>query len=191
MALLLWPTPVFAKEIAIHSPSGRRIYDQDETFEAVLDQNRRRFIVEVAAGAGPEGNLAMSLGWLVRELKGLELYAGVGLEVNPAVHWALSARYLMNFGGYRPYVGAGYFLNHLTALETISHNVFVEAGYSWVIHRTFHVTIGVGVRRLLTVVIDEDSPLEDPDIDRAFLDEQLANIDPWLPTVALRFSRAF
>ena len=66
-----------AKEHAVRSPSGRRIYNPDETFAEVLDQDSRRFIVEAAVGAGPEGHLAMGLGYLFKDLPGLAVYASV------------------------------------------------------------------------------------------------------------------
>jgi hypothetical protein len=181
----------WAKEHAVRSPSGRRIYNPDETFAEVLDQDSRRFIVEAAVGAGPEGHLAMGLGYLFKDLPGLAVYASVGLEVNPAVHYTLSARWVFNLAGWRPYIAAGYLLNQLTAVETLSHNLYVEAGYSWKLEHTYRLTAGVGLRRLLHVHVLEESELRAPDTDPEFLEEQLGNIDPWLPTIALRFSRAF
>ncbi len=194
LALLLFlaPASAAAKSYAFRTPSGRTIYDDNETLGDVLDQNQRQFVVEAAVGAGPEGNLAMVAGWLMPQVKGLELYAGVGIEAAPAVHLTLSLRYLMNFGGYRPYVGGGYLLNLLTDLGTASQNVFAEVGYSWALFHTYHLTLGVGVRYLLRVdVVDDDSILNSQQVDPRFLDEQLSSIPTWLPTFALRFSRAF
>lgn len=190
--VLLTPVSALAKSYAFRTPSGRSIYDDTETVGEVLDQDQRQFVVEAAVGAGPEGNLALVAGWLMPQVKGLELYAGVGVEAAPAVHFTLSLRYLMNFGGYRPYVGAGYLLNLLTDLGTASQNVFAEVGYSWALFHTYHLTLGVGVRYLLRVdVVDEDSILASPQVDPRFLEEQIDGIAPWVPTVALRFSRAF
>ncbi|MEQ8276231.1 MAG: hypothetical protein RMA76_24700 [Deltaproteobacteria bacterium] len=190
--LLLTPVSAFAKSHAFRTPSGRQIYDDSETIGDVLDQNQRQFVIEAAVGAGPEGNLGIVAGWLMPQVKGLELYAGVGVEAAPAVHLTLSLRYLMNFGGYRPYIGAGYLLNLLPELGTASQNVFGEVGYSWALAHTYHLTLGVGVRWLLGVsVVDDDSILSSQQVDPRFLDEQIDAIPTWVPTVALRFSRAF
>lgn len=190
-ALLLAPSLAAAKSFGIHQPSGRTIYGDDERFGDVLDQDRRQFVVEVAVGAGPEGNLGMAVGWLMPFVRGLELYLGAGVESNPAVHYTLTMRYLMNLAGYRPYVGAGYLVNALTDTGTLSQNVFAEVGYSWKVAHTFHFTLGIGLRRLLHVTVLEDSPLNSSAVDPAFLEEQIDAIPKWLPTIALRFSRAF
>ena len=181
-----------AKEFGLHTPGGREIYDPHERFGQVLDQNRRRCVMEVATGAGPEGNLAMLLGVLNLPLPGFELYVGAGLEANPARHYTGTLRLFPDFGDFRPYLGVGYLYNDTYAIGVASHNVFMEAGHKWVLHTTYHFTVGVGVRRLLALRIAEDSILNDPDVDRKLLDEQIDNVMPrWLPTVALRFSRAF
>lgn len=189
---LLLAGPAGAKEIGLHTPGGRDIYGPNERFGQVLDQNRRRFVLEVATGAGPEGNLAMLLGVLNLPLPGFELYAGAGLEANPARHYTGTLRLFPDFGDFRPYLGVGYLYNDTYAIGVASHNVFMEAGHKWVIHTTYHFTLGVGVRRLLALRVAEDSILNDPDVDGALLDQQIDDVMPrWLPTIALRFSRAF
>jgi hypothetical protein len=182
---------VFAKERGIHSPGGRRIYGSEETFEQVRDTRHRDFVLEVAVGAGPEGNLAMLLGWLNQPVRGLEYYVGLGFEVSPARHYTGAVRYVFNIDGYRPYLGAGYLFDDLYGIGSFSHNVFAEVGYSWVLHRTYHLTAGVGVRRILHVGLRQDSPLLDGDVDRRFLEQQIDGVSRWVPTFALRFSRAF
>ncbi len=188
---VMLPSAVEAKSFGIRSPSGRTIYDDHETFGEVVPQNTRQFVVEAAIGIGPEGNLAVVGGWLMPQVKGLEMYAGVGVEANPAIHFTFALRYLMNFGGYRPYVGLGYLLNRLTKTGTISQNAFFEVGYSWKIFHTYHLTVGFGARRILHITVEDESPLAAPDVDKAFLDEQIENVTPWLRTFAVRFSRAF
>jgi hypothetical protein len=182
---------VRAKNYGFHSPGGREIYDKRESFSEATITERRQFVIEVAVGAGPEGNLAMLLGWINQPVHGLEYYLGVGFELNPARHYTAAVRYLFNIDGYRPYIGLGYLFNDLYAVGTYSHNVFGEVGYSWVLHRTYHLTLGAGVRRILDVEVRDDSPLRAHDVDPELLNEQLDAIAPWVPTFALRFSRAF
>jgi hypothetical protein len=190
-ALVCAGASAWGKEVGFRSPGGREIYDENESFAGVSDTGKRQFVIEVAVGAGPEGNLGVLLGWLNQPVRGLEWYAGVGLEVNPATHYTLASRYLFNIDGYRPYVGAGYLYNDLYELRTYSHDVFAEIGYSWVLHDTYHLTAGIGVRRILYIGIRDDSPLKDSDVDPALLEEQRDDVSRWVPTAALRFSRAF
>jgi hypothetical protein len=188
---LAFALPANAKSIGYHTPGGREIYDQEDRFGAVQSTDQRQFVVEVAVGAGPEGNLGILIGWLNQPVRGLEWYAGFGFELNPANHYTGSVRYVFNIDGYRPYIGAGYLFHDLYELGTYSHNVFGEVGYSWVLHRTFHLSAGAGVRRILYVGIRDDSPLREADVDPDLLDEQVDAIAPWVPTITLRFSRAF
>lgn len=180
-----------AKEHGFRSPGGRRIYGEQESFGSVTDTRNRQFVIEVAVGAGPEGNLGVLLGWLNQPLRGIEWYAGVGVEANPARRYTGAVRYLFNIDGYRPYLGLGYLYNDLYELGTYSHNLFAEGGYSWVLHETYHLTLGIGVRHILHIGVRDDSPLKEPDVDPELLDEQLRDVSPWVPTAALRFSRAF
>ena len=69
--------------------------------------------------------------------------------------------------------------------------MFAEVGYSWVIHDTYHLTFGVGIRRIVYLGIRDDSPLRDPDVDQDFLAEGTDRVPRWIPIAALRFSRAF
>jgi hypothetical protein len=188
---LLWWGAADAKQAGFNSPKGRRIYTPDETFRGVLDQDTRDFVVEVAVGSGPEGNLGLVVGWLAKEVKGVELYAGVGFEALPSLNYTGAVRYLMNFSGYRPYVGAGYLFQRMPELETRSHNAFVETGYSWKLRYTYHLTAGIGLRYMMDVSVEPGSPLSDETTDPAFLEEQLDDLKRWAPTFALRFSRAF
>lgn len=185
------PSVADAKNFGLSSPTGREIYSDTEKFSDVIDQNRRQFVIEAAIGAGPEGNLGIVAGWLMPQVKGLELYAGLGIEANPAVRITGAVRYLFNFFGWRPYVGAGYLLNRMWKTGTISHNAFFEVGYSWKVFHTYHLTLGVGARRVLHISIDDEGALSTGDVDRAFLEEQIDDVVPWLPTISLRFSRAF
>jgi hypothetical protein len=183
--------PALAKEYGIHSPGGRAIYDVDEEFADVANTRRRRFIVEAAVGAGPEGNIAALLGILNFPVRGLDYYAGFGLELNPARSYTFAARYAFNIHGYRPYVGLGYLFKDVYEVGTYSHNGFFEAGYSWLFHQTYRVTAGLGLRYIAHIGIRDDSPLNGPHIDQALLQDERARVFPFLPTLALRFSRAF
>jgi hypothetical protein len=187
----LAPALAHAKSHGMASPGGRRIYQPDETFQETLDQNVRQFVVEAAVGAGPEGNVGLLLGWINKPVRGVEFYAGVGIESNPARQYTGTVRYLFNIDGYRPYLGAGYLFKDLYVLRTHSHNVFAEAGYSWVLHHTYHLTAGIGVRYMASVGIRSDSPLLANDVDPASLAEQEDALVRWVPTAVLRFSRAF
>jgi hypothetical protein len=180
-----------AKSVGYRTPGGREIYDRRDRFGAATHTHTRQFVLEVAVGAGPEGNLGLLLGWLNKPIRGLEWYAGIGFEVNPARHYTGSVRYMFNIDGYRPYIGAGYLFHDLYEVGTYSHNVFGEVGYSWVVHRTYHLTLGIGVRRILHIGVRSDSTLRAADVDQALLDEQIESVAPWVPTLALRFSRAF
>ncbi|MCA9628257.1 MAG: hypothetical protein KC766_11350 [Myxococcales bacterium] len=180
-----------AKDYRISTPGGHAIYDEQETFADAVDQRSRRFVVEAAVGAGPEGNVGMLLGYINWPVRGLEYYLGFGLESNPARQYTGAVRYLFNIDGYRPYVSLGYLFKDAYALGTYTHNVFGEVGYSWVLHRTYHLTAGVGVRRILSVQVRDDSPLRGSDVDPQLLDDEIDGIARWVPTFALRFSRAF
>jgi hypothetical protein len=191
LVLGLLAAPAHAKELGFRSPGGREIYDPEESFGVSSNTRRRQFVIEVAVGAGPEGNLGALLGWLNQPVRGLEWYLGFGVEVNPARHYTGAVRYLFNIDGYRPYIGAGYSFVDLYELGTHSHNAFAEVGYSWVLHETYHLTLGAGLRRILQLRVRDDSPLRESDVDPVLLDEQLDSVNPWVPTIALRFSRAF
>ena len=117
-----------AKKHGVSSPSGKKIYDADETFAQAVDSSKRRFVVEVSLGAGPEGNIGALLGVLNLPVRGLEYYIGYGIEANPATHITGSARYVFNIDDYRPYIALGYLYKDLTALRTYSHNAFAELG---------------------------------------------------------------
>ena len=188
---LLWAGTSRAKEIGLHSPTGRDIYRPEETFGEVLQQDRRNFVVEVVVGIAPEGNLAANLGWLMPVPHGLELYLGGGLQLNPSYQLSAVLRYLMNFSGYRPYLALGYMHQELYLLGTDSENLVVETGYKWVLEHTYHFTLGIGLRTLLHVGVQSDSPLKENDVDPVLLQEQIDEVYPFVPTVALRFSRAF
>jgi len=179
-----------AKELKFSSP-GRAIYGSHETFGAALDQGTRTFVIEVSLGTGPEGNLGVSVGWLLNRPEGLEFYAGFGTRVGPAVHNTMSTRYFLPVGGYHAYVGGGYVLQRLPNLGIWSHSAFADAGYKWIIRRTYHVTLSVGYQRLLARSIQDGSPLKGPLVDPDFLDEQLDSINPHRYLLCLRFSRAF
>jgi hypothetical protein len=180
-----------AKDYGIHSPSGRVIYDADERFEDVTNTRLRRFVVEAAVGAGPEGNIAALVGLLNWPVRRLEYYAGFGLELNPARNYTFAVRYAFNIHGYRPYVGLGYLFKDVYEVGTYSHNAFVEAGYSWVLHQTYRVTAGLGLRYIASIGIKDDSPLRGAHIDQALLADETDRVFPLTPTLALRFSRAF
>lgn len=190
-ALALRAAPAEARQFGIQTPAGRRIYGPDERFAAALEHKRRVVVSEVAVGAGPEGNLALLLGVLNVPMRRLDLFAGVGLEANPAALFTGSARYTFNVGGFRPYVALGYLYKLTYEVGLASHNVYMEVGHTWVIHRTLRFSLGVGLRRILDTRLTEDSVLSGPDADPAAVRHELDRIEPWLPLAALRFSRAF
>lgn len=190
-AVLLSVPPLAAKNHGVQSPHGRRIYEDGEVFSHVRDQSRRTFVVEVVSGLAPEGNLGMLLGLINQPVRGLEYYAGVGLELTPAQNIPFSVRYLFNIDGYRPFVAAGYSYRILAEVGVRSHNVFFEAGYKWVLHRTHHLTAGIGLRRPVSVQVLDDSPIGADDTDPELLAEQIDASRKWVPTLSLRFSRAF
>lgn len=191
LALLFVSHAAEAKDYGIRTPGGRHIYDDDEEFANVTNTRLRRFVVEAVVGAGPEGNIGALIGWLNQPVRGIEIYAGFGLEANPARHYTAAVRYVFNIHGYRPYVSLGYLFNDLYVLRTYSHNVFFETGYSWVLHDTYRLTAGLGLRYIPKVNIREDSPLRADDVDPVLLREQQDSVFPIVPTFALRFSRAF
>lgn len=133
------------RRYAVGSPGGRSIYTEDETFQDAVNQNTRRFVLEMALGSGPEGNLGMLFGFLNFPVRGLEYYLGFGLEFNPSRQYTGSVRYVFNIEGYRPYASLGYLYRDLYTLRTFDHDVFAEVGYKWVIHSTNHLTAGVGL----------------------------------------------
>jgi hypothetical protein len=180
-----------AREFGLHSPSGRRIYTPDERFEALLDHRRRSIVSEVAVGAGPEGNLALLIGCLNLPIRRMDVFAGIGIEANPAALATGSARYTFHVGPLRPYVALGYLYKYTYEVGIASHNVFAEVGHTWVIHRTLRFSLGVGLRRMLAARITEDSFLSGPSVDPQALSNEIDAIDPWLPIAAMRFSRAF
>jgi hypothetical protein len=180
-----------SKQYGVSTPAGRDIYRTRTTFSEAKDTRDRDFVIEVAVGSGPEGNLGILLGWINKPVRGLEYYLGFGYEVTPSRHYTGAVRYLFNIDGWRPFIGAGYLYNDAYALRTYSHNVFAELGYSWVLHHTYHLTLGLGVRRILHVGVHDDSLLHGRDVDQAWLERELEAISPWVPQAALRFSRAF
>jgi hypothetical protein len=180
-----------AKRSGFSSPGGRTLYDAQDDFSIAVEGKDRRFVAEVALGAGPEGNLGMLLGWQNQPFRGVAWYLGVGFEFNPARHYTGTVRYVFDLDGYRPFVAAGYVYNDLYELRTYSHNAFVEVGYSWILHQTYHVAVGVGARHIVHLGIRPDSPLHAGDIDPALLAVQRDSLSAWMPTLAFRFSRAF
>lgn len=190
-ALVLLAAPAEARQFGVQTPAGRRIYGPDERFADALEHKRRVVVSEVAVGAGPEGNLALLFGVLNVPIRRLDLFAGVGLEANPAALFTGSARYTFNIDGFRPYIALGYLHKLTYEVGLASHNVFMEIGHTWVLHRTLRFSLGVGMRRILDTRLTEDSALSGPDADPAAVRHELARVDPWLPLAALRFSRAF
>jgi hypothetical protein len=190
-ALWLRAPALLAKDYGVHSPSGRTIYTADEQFGQVTNTRKRRFVVEATVGAGPEGNIGALLGWLNQPIHGIEYYAGFGLELNTARNYTLAVRYAPSFRGYHPYIGLGYLYKDVYELDTFSHNAFVEGGYSWVLHQTYRLIVGLGLRYIVHIGIADDSPLRGPQIDGALLAAERDGVFPLLPTFALRFSRAF
>ena len=191
LAALAGARPCQAKEYGFHTPTGRHIYGVDEEFANVGNTRLRRFVVEAAAGAGPEGNVAALVGLINWPVRRLDLYAGFGYEFNPTRHYTFSVRYTFNLNGYRPYVSAGYLYNDVYRLRTFTHEAFAEFGYTWVIHETFRLSLGVGTRYRLYLGVREDSRLNGEQVDRELLREQREDVFPLVPTLTLRFSRAF
>jgi hypothetical protein len=148
-------------------------------------------VSEVAVGAGPEGNLALLLGCLNVPVRRLDVFAGVGLEANPATLFTGSARYTFNLDGVRPYLALGYLYKRTYEVGLASHNVFAEVGHTWVLHRTVRFSVGIGIRRILSTGLTEGSELRGPELDPASVQRELHRIDPWLPLGVLRLSRAF
>lgn len=190
-AIWLLGPALLAKDYGVHSPSGRTIYTADERFSEVTNTRQRRFVVEAAVGAGPEGNIGALLGWLNQPIHGIEYYAGFGLELNPARNYTLAVRYAPSIRGYHPYIGLGYLDKDVYELGTYSHSAFVEGGYSWVLHQTYRLTAGLGLRYIAHIGIADDSPLRGPQIDGDLLAAERDGVFPLLPTFDLRFSRAF
>jgi len=187
--LLLATAPAQAKKVGLSTP-GRSIYKTTETFEEVLDQNRRKWVVEVAVGNGPEGNLGISLGYLSNKPQGLEFYLGYGTRTGPSLHTTASLRYFLPFLRYRAFVSAGYSLQRDTKLGFGTHNAFSEVGYKWILRHTFHMTVSAGAQRRLASYISDDSVFNDPDIDRVFLQDEIDGSADYRVLFALRFSRA-
>lgn len=187
----LVPAAAAARQFGVQSPTGRRIYGPHERFDDVIEHEQRVIVSEVAVGAGPEGNIAMLLGCLNVPFRRLDLFAGVGIEANPAALFTGSARYTFNFDGIRPYLSLGYLYKVTYQVGVASHNVYVELGHTWVLHRTLRFSLGVGLRRILDSRLTEESALSGPDSDPAAVDHELRRINPWLPLGAIRFSRAF
>ena len=190
-----------AKQHGLQTPSGRAIYDEGETFEEAYPESTRRLIVEVVTGLAPEprlcvgiapeGNLGALVGVINVPVRSLDLYSGYVTEWNPAITIPFIARYGFNFEGYRPYLSAGYGYRVLQRLRVASHNVFFEVGYTWLLQTTTRISLGAGVRRPLHVIVNSDSPLAEPDADPDLLDRETERSKTWVPTIALRFSRAF
>jgi hypothetical protein len=191
LAIALAAGAASAKRNAISTPSGRTIYMPDERFEDVSDQSQRHFVVEVVTGLAPQGNLALLLGVLNVPFHGVEFYGGYGVEANPARTLSGDVRYFFNIEGYRPFLGLGYTYRALTAIDTHSHNVFAEVGYKWVLHTTYHLTLAGGVRRPFAVTVEDGSPLRARDTNPALLSETLRDSQVFVPTLSLKFSRAF
>jgi hypothetical protein len=180
-----------SKVVGLHSPRGRNIYRSEAELGGVVDSRGRVFVIEAAAGAGPEGNLGIVVGWMPKAIHGLEFYGGAGYSVNQAIHVSGAARLIFNIGGYRPYVGLGYFYKDSYAIETHTHNAFAEIGYSLKLGPTNHLSLGLGLARLLHTGVRHHTPLRSPEVNQASLNEQVASIPPYLPMFTARFSRAF
>ncbi len=182
--------PAVAKELKFSTP-GRNIYGSHETFGAALDQGMRTHVIEVAMGSGPEGNLGVTVGWLLNKPEGLEFYAGFGFRVAPAFHYTLSARYFLPIGRYHYYVGGGYVFQQIAPLGLYSHSGFTEVGHKWIVRRTYHMTLGIGYQRILARTLDDGSYLRGPQLDPEFVDRELDSVNPNRYLLCLRFSRAF
>jgi hypothetical protein len=187
--LLLAATPAQAKKVGLSTP-GRTIYENSETFAEVLDQNRRKWVVEVALGNGPEGNLGIALGYLSNKPQGLEFYLGYGTRTGPSLHTSAAFRYFLPFLRYRGYLGGGYTLQQDTKIGFGTHNAFSEVGYKWILRHTFHMTVSAGVQQRLASYITDDSVFNDPDVDRDFLQREIDESADYRFLFTLRFSRA-
>lgn len=189
--LVLFAASAEAKEVAVHTPHGKRIYTVDETFEEVVPQKMRRVVAEAVVGNGPEGHLGLLIGLLNAPIRNLDLYAGAGIELNPSRQLTGSARYGFNILGFHPYIAAGYVFRDLHGIGAYSHSAFAELGYTWSIHQTLRVSFGLGARRLLAFGLHESSPILDGYTDAALLQQQRDSLATYSPIVALRVSRAF
>jgi hypothetical protein len=178
-----------AKKFGLSTPS-RSIYKNTETFSEVLDQNRRKWVVEVALGNGPEGNIGIALGYLLNNPQGLEFYLGYGTRIGPSLHHSAAFRYFLPFLRYRGYMGAGYTLQRDTKIGFGSHNSFAEVGYKWILRHTFHMTLSAGVQRRLATYISDKSVLNDPDVNADFLRREIDESADYRFLFTLRFSRA-
>lgn len=190
MTLALAAAPAEAKRFGYSTP-GRNIYGHGERIRDVLDQNKRKWVVEVGLGSGAEGNLGISLGYLVNKPQGLELYCGFGTRVGPVLHATASIRYFLPFLAYRGYVGLGYLHQDNSNIDVSSHSAYSEVGYKWILRHTFHMTLAVGVQRVFSRSVQDGSPLAAPDTDPMFLQDQLDNANTYRGLLVLRFSRAF
>jgi hypothetical protein len=124
-------------------------------------------------------------------LRGLEYYAGIAFDAAPARSIPFEVRYFPDFGSFRPYVATGYIHRRHDPLGLESHNVFFEAGHKWVFHHTHHLTVGLGVRRPLIVTVLDGSPISGAETDPELLSESIDGSKQWVPTLSVRFSRAF
>lgn len=185
------PRPARAKDVGLHTPGGGHIYRARETFEDVTQTSSRRVVAEVSMGAAPEGNLGFLIGVLNLPVRRLDLFAGIGLEINPSRQFTGSARYTFDIHGYRPYIAGGYVFRSLHGIGGYSHNVTLEVGYTWVIRQTLRLSAGVGVRRLLHFGLRDGSPLLEGYTDTALLQSQKDDLDTYSPVVAVRLARTF
>jgi len=189
--ILTVSAPVEAKRFGFATPR-REIYDSNENFGNMLDQNRRKWVAEVAVGSGAEGNLGFSIGYLSNVPQGLEFYLGIGSRNGPVVHYTGSVRYFLPFvRRHRGYIGSGYLLQQHPHLNMLSHNAYADIGYKWIVRHTFHITFSVGVQYNFKRSVSSDSVLRGDDIDPDFLNENLDSIPDYRALAALRFSRAF
>ena len=190
LVLLALCADASAKEIKFSSP-GRDIYHSNESFASALDQGGRNHVIELSMGSGAEGNLGVAVGWLLNKPGGLELYAAFGGRIGPVFHYSASFRYFLPIGGLHAYLGGGYILQSHSRLHLRSHSGFADLGYKWVIRRTYHVTLTVGLQRIFARSLHDDSPLRAPDVDQDSLAHQLDSVEAYRPLACLRFSRAF
>jgi len=190
LALLLLANAAAAKDHGLRTPGGRDIYDSDETFGGATEiaQATRFIVIEVATGLAPEGQIAVSLGYLAGQL---EFYVGLGLQLDPSQQIALSSRYWFDFGGFEPFVALGYVNQDHSLLGMTTHHLFSEVGYKWRWAKTYHFTLGLGARYIAAIRLREGSTLLGSDVDPELRDEQIDDVFPLMPTLALRFSRAF